>query len=216
MGFHSYRNIGFSFTDAQATCRKWRNIFSGFDPAGKERYITFTKENEYVLLSYFGNEYRLNCGNGVLEKKKDTGWTEQLEMNEALAVYHYLGDGAEVIRESGKWVPEASLDPVCIRTSDRVQPLFVSFAKEYSGRIVELEERCRMAGGEYDNTTGDTAWIFFPFPEIPIKLAFWDKDEDFPAQVRVFARENATDYVHYEAVSFMIAELFQKNDSMKA
>lgn len=47
-----------------------------------------------LLLQYFGREYRLNCGNGVLEK------------------------------------------------------------------------------------------IFLPFPEIPVKLVFWEKDEEFPAQVR--------------------------------
>lgn len=216
MGFHSYRNIGFSFTDAETTCRKWRTLFSGFDSAGKERCITFTEEKEYILLQYFGGEYRLNCKNGVLEKKDGTQWTDGLQMNEALAVYHYLGDGSGNIREPGKWVPEHSLDPVRIRSNDRIDPLLVSFANDYSGRMDELEEKCKMAGGEYEKSTGDTAWIFFPFPEIPVKLVFWEKDEEFPAQVRVFVRENATDYVHYEAVSFMIADLFQKIDSLKS
>lgn len=210
MGFHSYRNIGFSFTDAAITCRKWRDNFSGFHTEGKEKYITFLREKEYVRLLYFGREYRLNCGNGVLEKKEDTLWTDKLEMNEALAVYHYLGDGTGKIHDAGNWVMESSLDPVRIRSNDRTDPLFVSFAKEYTGKISELEERCRALGGKYDESTGDTAWIFLPFPEIPIKLAFWEEDEEFPAQVKVFVRENATDYVHYEAVSFMIADLFQK------
>ena len=92
--------------------------------------------------------------------------------------------------------------------------MFVNFANDYSGRIRELEQRCKMAGGEYEKSNGDTAWIFFPFPEIPIKLVFWEKDEEFSAQVRMFVRENATDYVHYEAVSFMIADLFQKIDTL--
>lgn len=30
--------------------------------------------------------------------------------------------------------------------------------------------------------------------------------------VKLFARENATDYVHYEAVSFMIADLCERID----
>lgn len=214
MGFHSYRNIGFSFTDAEVTCRKWRDKFSGFDSTGKERYITFTKEQEYLLLQYYGTAYRLNCKNGVLEKKDGTLWTDGLQMNEALAVYHYLGDGTGDIHEPGNWVPESALDPVRIRSSDRTDPLFANFAKDYSGRVRELEQRCKMAGGEYEKSNGDTAWIFFPFPEIPIKLVFWEKDEEFSAQVRMFVRENATDYVHYEAVSFMIADLFQKIDTL--
>ncbi|MCI5650332.1 MAG: DUF3786 domain-containing protein [Fusicatenibacter sp.] len=212
MGFHSYRNIGFSFTDAKAACSKWRNNFAGFDPAGKEQVITFVKEQEYLLLSYFGCEYRLNCENGILEKKENAVWTDKLQMNEALAVYHYLGDGTGRIHEAGNWVPESALDPVRIRSNDRTDPLFLNFAKDYSGKINQLEERCKIAKGEYDPSAGDTAWIFYPFPEIPIRLVFWEKDEEFPAQVRVFVRENATDYVHYEAVSFMIADLFQKID----
>lgn len=214
MGFHSFRNIGFSFTDAEVTCRKWRDRFSGFDSEGKERYITFTKDKEYILLRYFGLEYRLNCGNGVLEKKEGNLWTDKLQMNEALAVYHYLGDGTGNIHEAGNWVPESSLDPVRIRSNDRTDPLFVNFANDYSGRIHELEKRCKLAGGEYEKSSGDTAWIFLPFPEIPVKLVFWEKDEEFSAQVRIFVRENATDYVHYEAVSFMIADLFQKIDML--
>ena len=210
MGFHSYRNIGFSFTDAEATCKKWRDKFTGFDATGKERYITFMKDNEFILLRYFGVEYRLDCGSGVLEKKDGNLWTDRLQMNEALAVYHYLGDGTGRIHEMGNWVPESSLDPVRIRSNDRTDPLFVSFANDYSGRIGELEEKCKIAGGVYEKSTGDTAWVFYPFPEIPIKLVFWERDEEFSAQVKIFVRENATDYVHYEAVSFMIADLFQK------
>ena len=227
MSFHSYRNIGFSFTDAETTCRKWREKFTGFDPAGKERYITFTREMEYIRLRYLGCAYRLNCETGVLEKEnripgggdnvleKEEGklWTDRLQMNEALAVYHYLGDGTGNIRRMGSWVPESSLDPVRIRSNDRLNPLFVNFARDYSGRITELEERCKKAGGEYDSSSGDTAWIFYPFPEIPVKLVFWEKDDEFPAQVKAYVRENATDYVHYEAVSFMIADLFQKIDA---
>lgn len=213
MGFHSYRNIGFSFTDAEAACRKWRNRFSGFDAAGREQYITFKKEKEYVQLWYFDREYRLNCENGVLEKKDDIQWTDRLQMNEALAVYHYLGDGTEFIREPGRWVPENALDPVRVRSNDRLNPLYENFANEYSGRIRELEEKCKAAGGKYEKSMGDTSWIFLPFPEIPVKLVFWEKDEEFPAQVRIYVRENAADYVHYEAVSFIIADLFQRIDA---
>ena len=214
MGFHSYRNIGFSFTDAEAACRKWRNRFSGFDAAGRERYITFKKEKEYIQLWYFEREYRLNCENGVLEKKDGIQWTDKLQMNEALAVYHYLGDGIGNIREPGKWVPENALDPVRVRSNDRMNPLYEIFANDYSGRIHELEEKCKAAGGKYEKSMGDTSWIFLPFPEIPVKLVFWEKDEEFPAQVRIYVRENAADYVHYEAVSFMIADLFQRLDEL--
>lgn len=72
-----------------------------------------------------------------------------------------------MIHKATAWVPENVLDPVCFRSNDRMDSLFVNFAKDYSGRISELEEKCKIIGGEYEKETGDTAWIFYPFPEIP-------------------------------------------------
>lgn len=49
------------------------------------------------------------------------------------------------------------------------------------------------------------------------KSKIWEKeekDDEFPAQVKLFARENATDYVHYEEVSFMIADLCERIDAV--
>ena len=208
MGFHSYRNIGFSFTDAETTCRKWREKFTGFDWRENSRFITVQAYDHYAEVIYLGNPYRLDTISGVLEKKSEGIWTDRLQMNEALAVYHYLGDEKKLLHQAGEWIPENMLDPVRIRTSDRMDPLLVSFAKEYTGSVSELDEKCELAGGIREPSHGDTAWVFYPFPEIPIKLVFWDADEDFPAQVKVYVKENATDYVHYEAVSFMIADIF--------
>lgn len=214
MGFHSYRNIGFSFIDAETTCRKWREKFTGFTGKGTCEYITVIEADTGFEVKYLGTRYRLNNENGVLEKQIDGIWTERLLMNEALAVYHYLGDEKNLVHISGDWVSENMLDPVKIRTSDRINPLFTSFAKDYAGRIEELEKKCEMAGGIYESSSGDTAWVFHPFPEIPVKLVFWDADEDFPAQVKAYVKENATDYVHYEAVSFMIADILLKIDTV--
>lgn len=215
MGFHSFKNIGFSFVDAEAACRKWREKFTDFDPAGRDAYLSVHIQDHFVYTSYLGTDYRLDCETGVLEKRMDDDWTDQLFMNEALAVYHYMGDSKGLIRTPGNWVPESALDPVSIRSNDRTNPLFAGFAKDYSGRMEELEERCRLCGGVRDSKPGDTAWIFYPFPEIPVKLAFWEMDEEFPAQVKVFTRENAVDYLHYEAVAFVIADLFQLLDDQK-
>ena len=55
-----------------------RTKFSGFDPKGKEAYLTFSQEENFVRLLYFGREYRLNCENGVLEKWDGTQWTDRL------------------------------------------------------------------------------------------------------------------------------------------
>lgn len=228
MGFHSYRNIGFSFTDAEASCRKWREKFTGFDPEGREEFLSIRPEQGFVYTKYLECHYRLNCENGVLEKetqedqadqlpgKEDREkWTDQLLMNEALAVYHYIGDSTGFIRQPGNWVPESALDPVSIRSNDRTNPLFNGFARAYSGWMQELDVRCKSAGGCHENSPGDTAWTFYPFPEIPVKVAFWERDEEFPTQVKVFVRENAIDYVHYEALAFMIADIFTKIDESK-
>lgn len=212
MGFHSYRNIGFSFTDAETTCRKWREKFIGFDGKENSKYISVEEDEDVIAVSYLGSRYRLCKKDGILEKQTEHGWSDKLQMNEALAVYHYIGDKKNPVHASGEWVPEHTLDPVRIRTSDRIDPLFVSFAREYTGRVDQFAKRCELAGGRFEASSGDTAWVFYPFPEIPVKLVFWDADEDFPSQIKAYVKKSATDLVHYEAVSFMIADIFLKID----
>ena len=73
MSYHSYRNIGFIFTDTEANCVQWRNRFSGFDPGTAAAALGLACDGTYVRISYFGNTYRLSLADGVLTKYVPSG-----------------------------------------------------------------------------------------------------------------------------------------------
>ena len=215
MSYHSYRNIGFLFTDTEANCLKWRSLFSGYDPSRALRLLDTHVDEDILYIDYFRRPYRLHLKTGVLEKKDPGGWTPDLFMNEALVLYHILGDLKEQPVSAGEWVPEAALDPVRIRSGNRTDPLLDGFAADFSGRIAELKKACEQLGGTR-LSQADLAYEFYPFRQTPLRLIFWDKDDEFPAQVQVLVDRNITDYMHFEAVGCMIADLFLVLDTIRS
>ncbi len=217
MGYHSYRNIGYRLTDSEAACTKWREKFCAFDPGKAAAALQLPFDETYIYITYFGTQYRLRLADGVLEKQtaeaagKDSPeetWTEDLFMNEALVLYHLLGDVRENPRKTGIWCSEADLDPVKVRSGNRTDPLLNGFASDFTGKVPELEEAALRLGGTRV-PKGDSSWEFHPIPQVALRLIFWDADEEFPAQVQVMTDSGIGDYMHYEAVGCMIADLFE-------
>lgn len=210
MGLHAYRNIGLSFTEAENTCAGWRKKFTGFDPRHASEIWGFPVEGDVITAECWGIRYRLHCCNGVLEKEAEPGkWTEELFMNEALLIYHMLGDVKPLPRRSDVWVPESSLDPVSIRSGDRMDPVLQAFSSHFSGRRNLLRTCCGKLGGT-PLKQGDGAWQFEPTPLTPIRLVFWEADDEFPAQTGIFVEKYITDYIDFEAVGFLFAELLNR------
>ena len=56
--YHSFRNIGFLFTQAEAICEKWRKVFTGFDPVRAVSVYGLKREEPFVYVNYFDGEYR--------------------------------------------------------------------------------------------------------------------------------------------------------------
>ncbi len=66
-----------------------------------------------------------------------------------------------------------------------------------------------MAGG-VELQAGDAACEFEAFPQVHLRLVFWDQDEDFPAKAQILVDQCVTDFVHYETVGCMIADLLDR------
>ena len=60
---------------------------------------------------------------------------------------------------------------------------------------------------------GDAAFLFYAVPQIPLRLIFWDADEEFPAQTQVLVDSRITDYLHYESVGCVISDLLERLES---
>jgi hypothetical protein len=125
-----------------------------------------------------------------------------------MVIYHLLHYVKDEPAFQGVWIPNTELDTRAARNNQREDLLFTSFAKGFSGRLEELETACQKANGTPVESKADIAYQFQVFPQVPLRLLFWDQDEDFPAQVQVLVDKSITDYVHLETTGCMISDLF--------
>jgi hypothetical protein len=206
VNYHAFQSIGVPFANYEKVCQQWRDAFSGYEPSRIAKTLNLTYDKDYLYVSYFGMPYRLALKTGILEKQLEDEWTDELYFNESMAIYHLLYYTKEIPVVSGKWVPSHTIDGVVSRNTSIPDPLLTPFEQKYTGHMEELERACVNAGGT-KLSTGDVAYEFEAFPQIHLQLVFWDADEDFPAQAQVLVDQCITDFVHYETVGCMIADL---------
>lgn len=209
VNYHAYQSGGVPFSEYEVVCGQWRQEFSGYDPGRIARILHLESDEQYLYLTYFQCPYRLRLADGVLEKQEADEWSEDLYFNESMALYHLLYYTKDLPVVSGKWVPSHTVDGVVCRNPAVKDPLLTPFETRYAGRTEELKAVCRSAGGR-ELETGDAAYEFEVFPYLHLRLVFWDKDEDFPAQVQVLVDQYVTDFVHYETIGCMISDLLER------
>ena len=208
VNYHAFQCKGVLFSTYEKVCDQWQKEYSHYDPARINRILGLEYDDTYLYLTYFQLLYRLRLKDGVLEKKTEDGWSEEVYFNEAMAIYHLLYYTKDLPTISGKRVPSYTLDGVVSRNSI-ADPLLTPLEKKYTGKIQKLDAVCMAAGGT-KLTSGDVAHEFEAFPSVHLRLVFWDADEDFPAQAQILVDQCVTDYLHYETVGCLIADLLEK------
>lgn len=69
--------------------------------------------------------------------------------------------------------------------------------KNSRGRIQALRQACQALGG-VEAGKGDVAYCLPVFDCLPVRLAFWEADEDFPPSLQFQWDRNTTDFIHFE------------------
>ncbi len=209
VNYHAFQSRGVLFSNHELVCQQWREEFTGYDPSRIARILRLEADESYLYLNYYQCPYRLRLADGVLEKKEEEDWTGELFFNEAMAVYHLLHYTKDLPVISGKWVPSHTIDGGVSRNPAVKDPLLTPFEKKYAGKIEELRGACLAAGGA-ELKAGDLAYEFEVFPQVHLRLVFWDQDEDFPAKAQILVDQCVTDFLHYETVGCVIADLLDQ------
>lgn len=209
VNYHAFQNRGVPFAEHETACRQWREEFTGYDPERIQKILHLEADGPYLCLTYYGRSFRLSLADGILEKEEGDGWSDMLYFNEAMAVYHLLHYTKDLPVVSGKWVPSNTIDGVVSRNPAVKDPLLTPFERAYAGKTDELKAACLAAGGKALEAA-DAAFEFEAFPQVHLRLVFWDQDEDFPAKAQILVDQCVTDFVHYETIGCMIADLLDQ------
>lgn len=209
VNYHAYQNRRYLFASQEALCQQWRTAFCSYDPGHIAGILHLNYDSDYLFLTYFETPFRLRRKDGVLEKFQNAAWTENLYFNESMSIYHLLTYTCESPRVSGVWVPNTALNTAASHRQNVPDPLLLPFAKKFSGKADALKAACEALGGQ-KLPRGDVGYEFFSFPQIPLRLIFWDADEDFPAQVQMLFDQYVTDYIHFETTGCIVSDLLEK------
>jgi hypothetical protein len=97
----------------------------------------------------------------------------------------------------GNWKPGGYFGRALARRFDRDPEALAAAAARLGGRDLGRE------------ASGGRAWLFHPFPKVPLKLVCHEADEEFPADYRLLFDVSATAFMAFEALGFL-AGLFEK------
>ena len=229
INYHAYQNRGFKLSTFKEIEKQWVDRFTGFNPERIAAILDLEHDKDFLYIRYYNKEFRLRLDIGRIEKKTDDpydcifmpdeipleeGWHGDVYTNEAMAIYHILYYTVDNPILTGEWINNKALDPRHVRHKNE-DVLFDDFASHFQGDTNKLKEACEAFGGTPIVSKADAAYQFYPFPQIPIQIIYWEADEDFPAQVQALVDKNITDYVHIETTGCLVSDLFERIINLK-
>ncbi len=84
-----------------------------------------------------------------------------------------------------------------------------SAAARFSGQTERLVRACRALGG-VPCGKADVGFAIPVFRDLGISFQFWDADEEFPASIKYLFDANSLEFMHYEALWYMMHGLYSR------
>lgn len=190
-------------------CEDWRKRFLTIDQNDIcVRLSEVRMEAEQLTLWHFGRQFAINRTDGtitVLSDDKPVDITPKLNI---YTLFWYCSPGALLSRE---WTAFRDLKDGApfgkAFQNGILEPLAATFAGN-EDRLVSAIEKLR------GHRLTDNRFLILAFDCMPVKLNFWDTDDEFPAQANILFDKNATDYIHIESIVTIASEaLYQLSDA---
>ena len=160
--------------------------------------LKFLPDGE-VVAEFCGREYRItNLGVEPTDN-------QPVNVNYRSVLAHYiLSKGSGDAEQS--WVPLGRLSGMIDgqKTHDKgmlLQPLIRELGDDYA----RFQDAARKVGGvaQPDSDDGAHVWTFRALPKIPVRLLFYEADDEFPADIQLFFDRSARRFLEYECLAFL-------------
>ena len=181
----------------EAWRRDWRARFCALDHAELQKKLPFLElDDRWLTVPYFSQPCAIARADGVITPP---GGLKSFSLYDELNIFTMLWYSREDAHLTGEWLPFESL-----RSAGPYGPAFRNgnlkpFAATFSGHEASLREALLAFGGRR-LPTGDVGYEIDVFPCIPMRVLFWEGDEEFPAQANLLFDRSAPDFIHVESV----------------
>jgi len=151
-----------------------------------------------VPVRFFGRDY-LVSNTGI---EASDGAPAPLDHQSVLA--HYLmSRGRGTL--SGEFLPIGRLTGVVSTGASPSDNLIFPLAENFGGCYGLFAWAARRIGGKAEGRapSGGEAWLFHDLPFFPVRIVFFESDDEFPAEVKVLFDSSITTFVAYECLELM-------------
>lgn len=80
-------------------------------------------------------------------------------------------------------------------------PLERYFGNDY---VKFSEAAVKLGGIEEESQVGKHLWKFNVLPKIPLKIVFYDADDEFPVNIKIMLDKTALQFLEFECLAFMV------------
>lgn len=176
----------------------WQKRFLTMDIPSLIKKLPFlTLEQDRLLLPYFGQSCSIRLSDGVVE--------QPMSLMDEMNIYTMLWYSKAGAVQTGDWQPFEQLkDARAFGPAFRKGNL-APFAATFDGHADLLRQALIDFGGR-PLPTGDVGYEIDVFPCIPMRVLFWDGDDEFPAQCNLLFDRSATDFIHVESIVSIASE----------
>lgn len=189
-----------------------RRYFLQYDQELLARKYRLDRDEEYLYVTYLGQQYRIDRQTAAVELREKGGYTECRTYSVVMTIYdmlcHHKGENMTPL--SGEWTPVGSF--AAAGASPDANLFAQKYADAFSGRTEQLQKACERMGGKLlprlagaDVTAELPAFAFFP-----VLFQFWEGDEEFSPQIRILWDRITMQYLHFETTYYLQGDLLDR------
>ena len=181
--------------------RQWQRRFLDMDHAALRQKLPELEETaDQLRLWHFGRQFAVSREDGAIRCLSDDGPVSYNEQMNIYTLFHYCVPGA---RLTGEWLPFRDLRHASPFAAAFQRGIVLPLARTFSGRGDLLPAAVERLRGV--RLTANTFQLP-AFACIPMRLGFWDGDEEFHAQANLLFDRIAPDFIHVESVVTIASE----------
>lgn len=187
----------------------WRQQFLTMDQEDIcKRLPEVAKSDTDLTIWHYGRQFAVNRRNGVISPLSDDKPVDVMPQLNIYTLFWYASASAQL---SGEWIPFRELKNGSPFTTAFQNGVLTPLAATFSGKETLLEKAVETLRGK---RLTNSSFLLPAFECIPVKLMFWDGDNEFPAQANILFDKSATDFIHIESIVTIATEmLYQLADS---
>lgn len=161
-----------------------------------QRIPSLKREGDFLTIMHFGKKFAVSIKTGKITVLPAHFPASQ---NEQFNIYTFFWYCSPLAHFCNEWLPFASLKNASVFGPAFQKGVLDVLAKTFEGHMQALADALEALGGK-KLCVGDVGYEISAFHEIPMRIIFWDKDDEFSAQANMLFDKSSTRFIHVESV----------------